>query len=519
MLVRIAAIVLVMIVVSSAVGGWLYVANNTNDDDRRQPGSEVVSPERKPPNPKTIPKQPGKRTPSTNEIRVVKDKVKKDKQVVQKPHEPVPPKIDKTPKQPHKWTMKDFVGVEFTKGDADAVSRGRHVFSKVQCHLCHDVDGKITKLGPVMSDLAKRFTGEKLIAKILDPSQEINDGYKMHAFVMVDGRVITGIILNDFGDAFDVLSDFRPPGQVTVVVKNEIEEMRMLKISPMPVGLLDRLTKDEIMDLMAFIDSQKLKAKVVVKDDLPVERVIKKSHPKMDMGWGTLSGTIVFDGDPPKPTEVIATKDVAFCGKHKLIDESLEVNPRNGGIRNVVIYLYLRKSDARPMVHPCYADAEKAEVTIDNRGCRFTPHVALLRTTQKLVVLNSDLVGHNAKIDTFVNPPIGPLIPIGKRFERQFGLPERLPSPVSCNIHPWMRCWVLIKDHPYMAVTDENGHFQITNLPPGEWTFQFWHESQGYIQSVTVERESRDWPLGRLKKTITAGMNDLGKIATKIDRE
>ena len=230
--------------------------------------------------------------------------------------------------------------------------------------------------------------------------------------------------------------------------------------------------------------------------------------------WGDFTGQFVLKGKVPEAAPVAVTKDREFCGKFKLVDESLVVG-KDGGIKNIVVYMYLSRNAKKPPIHPDYDKPEsaKAKVVLDNKGCRFEPRVALLRTTQPLVLSNSDDVGHNTKVDCFVNQSINPLIPAGAKLDHTgFTSAERLPVTVSCNIHPWMSARLVIKDHPYMAVTDENGKFTIKNVPEGEWTFQFWQEKAGYIQKVTVNNKSTDWKRGRADVTIKSGENDLGKI-------
>ena len=71
----------------------------------------------------------------------------------------------------------------------------------------------------------------------------------------------------------------------------------------------------------------------------------------------------------------------------------------------------------------------------------------------------------------------------------------------------------MIKDNPYMAVTDETGMFEIKDLPTGEWTFQFWQEAAGYLSDVKVDGKAEKWKKGRTELTIAAGENDLGTVA------
>jgi len=229
--------------------------------------------------------------------------------------------------------------------------------------------------------------------------------------------------------------------------------------------------------------------------------------------WGELKGTFVLKGGVPKAKAIAVTKDIPFCGKHKLVDESLVVGA-DGGVKNIVVYMYLKTGAAKPAIHPDYVKTAKSVVSLDNKGCRFEPHVVLLRTTQTLKVGNPDAVGHNTKVDFLGgNTSFNDLIPAGKSLDKQFSEAERLPTQVSCSIHPWMTAWVVVKDNPYFAVTDDKGSFTIKNVPAGEWTFQFWHEKAGYVQDVTVGGKTTKWSRGRLDVKVASGKaTDLGKV-------
>lgn len=227
--------------------------------------------------------------------------------------------------------------------------------------------------------------------------------------------------------------------------------------------------------------------------------------------WGHLKGRFVYDGTPPAADALQITKDQEVCGKHDLRDESLIVS-EGGGLKNVVVFLYLGRGDEAPEAHPSYADAASTAVVLDNLNCRFEPHVAMLQTGQTLLVKNSDPVGHNTKIDTFTNPPMNQTIPAGGMLEHSFDEAERKPMPTSCTIHPWMTAHLLIRDNPYFAVSNENGEFEIKNLPRGDWTFEVWHEKAGNIDSVSIGGQTKAWSRGRVDVSIVGGDNDLGEI-------
>jgi hypothetical protein len=227
--------------------------------------------------------------------------------------------------------------------------------------------------------------------------------------------------------------------------------------------------------------------------------------------WGSLSGTFLYGGDPPTPAKLTPTKDVEYCGKFDLVDEKIIVNPENKGLANVVITLNPARGVKVP-VHPDYESSAAGEVVMKNDGCRFEPRVALVRTTQTLVIANPDAVAHNSKLDCLANNGRNPIIPAGQNVKEKFTKEERLPVNVSCSIHPWMSGRVVIKEHPYMAVTDKDGNFTIANLPAGTWEFQIWHESPGYVQDVSVDGKKTKWSRGRVEVEIKPGDNKLGTI-------
>jgi hypothetical protein len=225
--------------------------------------------------------------------------------------------------------------------------------------------------------------------------------------------------------------------------------------------------------------------------------------------WGDLEGTFLFKGNPPTPAKISADKDPQYCGKHNLVDESIVVNKDNKGLANVVVYLLAKP----PKIHPDYDKDAKAEITLDNENCRFSPHVQGIRVGQTLVLGNKDPIGHNTKADFFNNNPFNDLIPAGGSIKKTFAKLETTPSALSCSIHPWMNAHLLIREDPYFAISDKDGKFAIKNLPVGEHTFVVW--SNKFVSNVTVDGKAPtapQWARGRVKLIIKAGPNSLGKV-------
>lgn len=227
--------------------------------------------------------------------------------------------------------------------------------------------------------------------------------------------------------------------------------------------------------------------------------------------WGTLTGRFVVEGDAPAQAEVKVTKDVEFCSKFTPMVESIVVG-ENGGLQNAVVYLNLGRRE-EVEVHPDYEESATEEAVLDNKGCTFHPHVLLLRSTQPLVIKNSDDVGHNTNIALM---RFNQIIAAGGETKVSAGRAMRGPSPTSCNIHPWMQAFVFVRDDPYMAVSGEDGTFTIENIPVGERSFVFWHEGAGYLDGVKYEGGATGTSgrtRGRAEVTIVAGETlDLGEI-------
>jgi len=149
---------------------------------------------------------------------------------------------------------------------------------------------------------------------------------------------------------------------------------------------------------------------------------------------------------------------------------------------------------------------------LDNINCRFEPHVLFVQAGQELTIKNSDTVGHNSNIATVKNAPSNNLIPAGGEVKAKFTADEAVPAQVTCNIHPWMKGWLVVRDNPYAAVSKADGSFEIADLPAEEVELQFWHEKAGYIGEMTINNKKETVKKGRMKKAIKAGDNDLGEI-------
>jgi len=214
--------------------------------------------------------------------------------------------------------------------------------------------------------------------------------------------------------------------------------------------------------------------------------------------WGNLKGQFIYDGKPPAPQKLNVAKE-PMCVAHNPIDEALLVDPK-GGIKDVVVYV--RSKNVK--VNPSLANPP-AQVELDNKNCRFEPHVLPMLVSQTLLVKNDDPFSHNSNVSELGGAGTNPLLPAAGSATYKYSRPSVAPQPVTCNIHPWMKAYVLPRDNPYFAVSTADGTFEIKDLPVGKIEFQAWQEKSGYV-------DTKAWPKGRFTYDIKDGDNDLGVI-------
>ncbi|MEZ6063475.1 MAG: carboxypeptidase regulatory-like domain-containing protein [Planctomycetaceae bacterium] len=208
--------------------------------------------------------------------------------------------------------------------------------------------------------------------------------------------------------------------------------------------------------------------------------------------WGSIKGQICLKGDVPEQALLhkkgADVKDAAVCAAHDMINPEMIVDKETHGIANVFVFLAKAPGD----IHPDAA-AKEDTVTFDQKNCEFIPHALFVQAGQTVEVLNSDPVAHNTNVIFIRNQPANVIVPANTAKGAGVGFSttsrESLPVTVKCDFHPWMRAHWLVLDHPYAAVTDKEGRFEINNLPAGDHEFRIWHEKKGWLDrkySVTV---------------------------------
>ena len=161
------------------------------------------------------------------------------------------------PKVIHEWSMSDFAnfGTAAHQPDEATLARGMTAFVKARCNQCHVIAGHGVNLGPDLAESIKTIKGEELLRQIIEPSSKIHEKFQNFQFITTEGRVVTGVIVKETKNTYQVATNLLTPETVTNVRKRDVEQKIPSKVSPMPAGLVNVLTKDEILDLHAYVEA------------------------------------------------------------------------------------------------------------------------------------------------------------------------------------------------------------------------------------------------------------------------
>jgi hypothetical protein len=193
---------------------------------------------------------------------------------------------------------------------------------------------------------------------------------------------------------------------------------------------------------------------------------------------GSIKGKVRFDGTPPPSGTSFGADPVCTAGDHPTSEVVVDAK---GGLAQAVVYLKKAKAQAAP--------ADPVVVTQD--GCEYTPRVVVVRDGQKLEIHNGDPTFHNVRGNqqdgkvAFNLPQNKGAKPIVRD---DLGDPGDVVS-LACDVHPWMKGWAMVLDHPYFAITAADGSFVIDGLKPGKYELVAWHPTLGTKKKkVTVKK-------------------------------
>jgi len=220
---------------------------------------------------------------------------------------------------------------------------------------------------------------------------------------------------------------------------------------------------------------------------------------------------VVWGGDKiPQRMPLKVDKNQAACLKNgPILDEIFVIDKDSKGVKWVMVWLVDAKQpknvNAAIPIHPKLKELKEKTVSIDQPCCAYEPRVFGIRVGQTLVCKNTATIPHNVKIDGGANNPnVNPLIPPGAKVEVDGWKPSGFGAvPISCSIHGWMRCDARVFNHPYFAVTNDKGEFEIKDAPAGEFRIVIWHP-----ESWVLPGRNEGMPI-TIKAT---GVTDLGKV-------
>ena len=180
-----------------------------------------------------------------------------------------------------------------------------------------------------------------------------------------------------------------------------------------------------------------------------------------------IRGVVVFTG-AVEQKKLPVTIDQYVCGKEKPV-EDLVVGAQRG-VRSAVVWLQT------PPVAASWP-AAPVKVEMDQKLCVFVPRVVLVPAGGTVEFLNSDRLLHNLHSVSKDNPSFNRTQPKGRAIPVAFAKPEIVQ--INCDLHSWMRAWVVVADHPFYALTNDAGEFSLPSVPPGKYSLQIWQESLG----------------------------------------
>jgi hypothetical protein len=228
-----------------------------------------------------------------------------------------------------------------------------------------------------------------------------------------------------------------------------------------------------------------------------------------DQEWGTIKGQVVWAGGAI-PQRAPVKGNLAGCNnKGPILAEDWVVNPKNQGVQWVLVWLDVEpKSGQKLPIHPALQQPKQKKVTMDQPCCMFEPHVLGLREGQQLEVKNSAGIAHNVNWNgnPMTNPGGNQVIPPGGALTIDDLKADRYPLSIACNIHPWMNARVGVFSHPYFAVTDADGNFEIKDAPAGNYRLKVWQESMGWLGG----KDGRDGQKITIKPNAVTNVGKLG---------
>ena len=195
---------------------------------------------------------------------------------------------------------------------------------------------------------------------------------------------------------------------------------------------------------------------------------------------GNVSGRVTIEGPVPQNPPLKLAADPVCEKAHPGGATAETFVSESGGLGNVFVYV-------KDGLGQYYFDVPSEPVKLDQHGCMYKPHVFGVRVGQNVEIVNSDSTGHNVHALPNANQEFNFSQAIQNQKDSRFFTAPEVMVRFKCDMHNWMSAWSCVVDHPYFAVTEPGGKFELKQLPPGTYTIEAWHEKLGtQTQRVTL---------------------------------
>lgn len=223
-----------------------------------------------------------------------------------------------------------------------------------------------------------------------------------------------------------------------------------------------------------------------------------------DAKFGTIKGHVVWGGKGIPEAKILVkkgdqkVKDPAVCAAQDIKSKELTVDPASLGVADAIVFI-LKPTGTNPDAEKALV-AKSAEVVVDQVNCEYVPYVTTVHKDQKVIFKSSDPVGHNVHL-TSIDPAanMNTMLAANGKITKTFKDAPKRVVPMTCDIHPWMKGYLQVFDHPYFAVTKADGSFEISGVPAGTQNVVIWHSTKGYINEGKAKGQAVEVKAGEAK--------------------